>query len=406
MSLLDFIPGVSQVKSLVHLAAGDEEGAKRTQDRFFTKTPIVAHCTAGVAKVCGDHATAKQCWEGGNSSLNSLPVVGHTKGLLHYAVGDVKNGNKAMEMATSTSLNMMDSVPVVGHAKAVVHYALDDKEGGDRAMVSATRTTAVTAAGALGFVIAGPPGAALLGIDAGVGYDCATMAVTDGKQVNGICQIIEKPTDVDSYFNAGMSVVGDGLTGYAGGKVAERYMKAPEISTAENLRAIRQKKGFAENSNVATGKNGKEIFCEAKDMQTGKTYSGVNESVREIYGDPAPRPNEFLRQHPNIETPLKRHPASCAEAQALHKVVESQSGPNLSTAQVRLTTVEVRPNGDIYSLPRCENCTAYKDVVGSCTTDVKPFRVPRSNEYLTKGGAAYGTAATMAAKHARRRHID
>ena len=67
-------------------------------------------------------------------------------------------------------------------------------------------------------------------------------------------------------------------------------------------------------------------------MQTGKTYSDVNESVREIYGDPAPRPNKFLQRHRNIETPLKRHPAICAEAQTLHKVVDSQSGPNLSTA--------------------------------------------------------------------------
>ncbi|CAF0901056.1 unnamed protein product [Adineta ricciae] len=314
ISFWDFFPGVSQVKSLVHLAAGDEEGAMRTQERFVTKTPIVSHCTTGIAKVCGDDPTAKQCWEGGNSSLNSFPVVGHTKGLLHYAVGDVKGGNKAMGMATSTSLNMMDSVPVVGHVKAAVHYALDDKEGGDHAMISATRTTTVTTAGGLGFVAGGPVGATVLGINAGIGYDCATMAVTDGKQVNGICQIIEKPTDVDSYFNAGMSMVGDSLTGYAGGKVTERYTKTAEISTAENLRTIRQKNGFAENSNVATGENGKEIFYEAKDMQTGKAYSGVNESVRKIYADPAPRPNKFLEQHPDIETPLKRHPASCAEA--------------------------------------------------------------------------------------------
>ncbi|UJR28058.1 hypothetical protein I4U23_009314 [Adineta vaga] len=371
MSFLDFIPVVSQVKMLVHVAVGDKEGAEKTAERFCTKTPIVSHAIAGVAKVCGDDRTAKQCWEGGNNSLNALPVVGHTKGLLHYTVGDVKGGNKAMSSATDTSLNMMDSVPVVGHAKAVVHYAINDKEGGNRAMASATRTTAVMGAGAGGFLLGGPVGAVASGVVAGAEWDLATAVVTDRKQMNGICQIIDKPTDVNSYFNAGLNVTGDALAGYSGGKIAERYVKAPEISAAENLKTMRREKGFQENKSVATGKNGKEIYCEAKDMRTGKTYTGVNESVRDIYGDQAPRPNKFLQQNSNIEAPLKRHPASCAEPQALHKVVENQVGPNSSTRHVRLTTLEVKPNGEIHTLPRCENCTAYKDVVGPCTTDVK-----------------------------------
>ncbi len=35
---------------------------------------------------------------------------------------------------------MADGVPIVGHAKGLVHYALGDDEGGHRAMRSSTRT--------------------------------------------------------------------------------------------------------------------------------------------------------------------------------------------------------------------------------------------------------------------------
>ncbi len=35
---------------------------------------------------------------------------------------------------------MADGVPVVGHVKGVIHYAVGDTEGGHQAMRSSTRT--------------------------------------------------------------------------------------------------------------------------------------------------------------------------------------------------------------------------------------------------------------------------
>ena len=164
MSFLNYIPGVAHVKALTHLICNDKEGAERTMETFHTKTPIVSHLVAGIAKVAGDDETAKKCWDGGNSSLNALPVVGHVKGLGHYAVGDADGGNKAMVGATSTTLNIADGIPVVGHAKGIVHYACGDVKGGNKAMKAATRTTAVMGAGAGGFLVAGPAGAVASGV--------------------------------------------------------------------------------------------------------------------------------------------------------------------------------------------------------------------------------------------------
>jgi hypothetical protein len=267
-------------------------------------------------------------------------------------------------------LNMMDSMPVVGHTKAVVHYALGDEEGGDRAMLASTRTTVVMGAGAGGFLVAGPGGAAVAGVVAGTEWDLGTAAVTKGKQLNGICKVIDNPTSVDSYFEYGATVAGDAMTGYAGGKIAQRVTQASEIRTADNFKKLRQEKGFTNDKSVATGKHGTEVFSEVKDSATGKTYTGVNESVRNQYGDPAPRPNQFIQQHSNIKPPLERPlPSSCAEAQALHKYAIDQPGANPSAANTRINTVEFKPNGDIYTKPRCDNCMAYKDVVGKCNTD-------------------------------------
>ncbi|CAF0781164.1 unnamed protein product [Adineta steineri] len=239
MAWLDMVPGLSQIKALAQVVTGDTEGASRTMERFATKTPIVSHVVAGVAKVCGDDETAKECWDGANNSLNALPIVGHAKGVGHYVIGDIKGGNRAMKHATSTSMGMMNSMPVVGHAKGLVHYALNDKEGGNRAMLAATRTTTVMGAGAGGFLVGGPAGAVAGGMVAGAEWDLGTAVVTDGKEIHGICKIIENPTKVDSYFEAGLSMTSDALTGYSSGmKVSKMMSKNSKIPQAQNAKPI------------------------------------------------------------------------------------------------------------------------------------------------------------------------
>ena len=40
--MVDWIPGVSQIKSVVQLAFGDAEGAAKTQENFFRQCPVVS----------------------------------------------------------------------------------------------------------------------------------------------------------------------------------------------------------------------------------------------------------------------------------------------------------------------------------------------------------------------------
>ncbi|KAH0553615.1 hypothetical protein KQX54_002706 [Cotesia glomerata] len=73
-------------------------------------------------------------------------------------------------------------IPVVGHVKGLVHYAAGDTRGGNQAMFQATRTTVVAGAGTAG-ALAGPVGAVYFGTVAQLATDglgSAMMAEPQG----------------------------------------------------------------------------------------------------------------------------------------------------------------------------------------------------------------------------------
>lgn len=64
--------------------------------------------------------------------------------------------------------DVVNSVPIVGHIKGIVHYTCGDTERGDAAVWSATRTAVVLGAGVAG-AFAGPAGAVAAVAAAGAG---------------------------------------------------------------------------------------------------------------------------------------------------------------------------------------------------------------------------------------------
>jgi hypothetical protein len=67
---------------------------------------------------------------------------------------------------------MVDGIPVVGHVKGGVHYALGQNDKGDACMKGASRTAAVIGAG----IFTGPGGA----VCAGTTFDLATTFIESG----------------------------------------------------------------------------------------------------------------------------------------------------------------------------------------------------------------------------------
>ena len=60
---------------------------------------------------------------------------------------------------------------MLGHVKGIIHYAVGDNEGGDEAMKAATRTSGVIAGGMGGFIVGGPVGAVAGGMSGGAVMD-------------------------------------------------------------------------------------------------------------------------------------------------------------------------------------------------------------------------------------------
>ncbi|KAJ3129052.1 hypothetical protein HK098_002644 [Nowakowskiella sp. JEL0407] len=140
---MDWIPVVSQVKSAVQALSGDTEGAKQTQENFIKRCPIISQCNSAV----------------------------------HLALGDTKTATEVQQSFLTEFLDpAVSSLPVLGHLKGGVHYALGEKEKGDECMKTATRTTAVMGVG----VMTGGAGfaaAAAAGIAAGVAVDGITTGI-------------------------------------------------------------------------------------------------------------------------------------------------------------------------------------------------------------------------------------
>jgi len=145
---MDWMPVVSQSKSLVQALAGDVEGAWCTQVAFTRSCPLVSQCR----------------------SLGEL-YMGH--------LDDARQTQFESCMVLNRIVN---SIPVVGHIKGLVHYLCDDADGGDRAVRSATRTVGVVGIASGGMLLLGPAGGIVGGTCGGVFMD---MLITSESMIKG-----------------------------------------------------------------------------------------------------------------------------------------------------------------------------------------------------------------------------
>lgn len=106
--MVDWIPGISQLKSLFQVMSGDAEGAKRTQENFSKQMPVVSQIRSAVESASGNDEAARQTQlafaDNVSNVADAIPIVGHVKGGIHHAVGDHAGGDKALIAATRTAV--------------------------------------------------------------------------------------------------------------------------------------------------------------------------------------------------------------------------------------------------------------------------------------------------------------
>lgn len=103
-------------------------------------------------------------------------ITATTISLAHLAVGNKEAADKAMSKVLTSWSELVDDLPLAGHAKGLVHYAIGDREMGYRSMQSANRGSMVLCA-ALLTLGAAPLVAAGTAIASGLAFDGYITAI-------------------------------------------------------------------------------------------------------------------------------------------------------------------------------------------------------------------------------------
>ncbi|KAH9522798.1 hypothetical protein DERF_006358 [Dermatophagoides farinae] len=185
----DWIPVVSQVKSLVQVITGDVEGARQTQANF-----------------------SREC-----------PIVSQTRSAIELASGDKETAKKTQYQCLGTMSNFVDFLPIVGHFKGGIQHLTGDHEEGNHALKAATRTSVMMGAGAVATIFTGGLTAILAGIAVGAAFDSSDSIIHNEPRglFAAVDKAVNKPTG-GNVFDAAMGVVGYGMAGYSGSKIGTK----------------------------------------------------------------------------------------------------------------------------------------------------------------------------------------
>ena len=373
---------------------------------------------AGAAKVFGDDKAASELaacagnsWkEYSETNLLAAPI----NMIVHDSMGDHKKANEIADSYLNAAGSCVDGLPVVGHAKGVVHYAMGDVDKGNRSMEAATRNVAVLGAGlATGGLGAGVALGAAAGVGAGVAYD-ATATAIDGA-VNGKDSTLHgsialaRPDKMkpNEFVGSIIGIVGDGLTGAGGAqygknfrtewKLRKAYKNSQDLRrtgidhrTATNLtmeaaeasqkaqQALKKPINYAtcEVVDSATGQKGvghSGHYNKQMRMENHKSmgYRSKNAAARANgYGEPS----HLQSKYENVQQVHPKRPqAACAEHPAFDNLVKKN--PNYKPENVSTSTV-YKYKDNFSTKVRCDNCKPYNNGMGNVVTDCIPDGTP------------------------------
>lgn len=157
---------------------------------------------------------------------------------MEVSAGKRKSAKKTQKEQLKYLNGVVNGVPVVGHVKGFIHYALGDKKGCNHCMEAASRSTAVVGGAVLGSA-GGPVGAAAGAAAAGVAADGVATGIASAKHQkwrgHGAWALISAARDAPGrekaghIFDAISAILGDALAGYAVGEVleAKKYTARP-----------------------------------------------------------------------------------------------------------------------------------------------------------------------------------
>ncbi|KAJ8482067.1 hypothetical protein ONZ45_g15082 [Pleurotus djamor] len=195
--------------------------------------------------------------------MSTFPIISQLKSLVQVCTGNVDGAKKTWNEFTDawthhpgkTIGDLVDNIPVVGHIKGIVHFAMGDTEEGIKAEEAATRTLAVIGAGALAGATGGAALPVLAAVVAGVAADGVLTGIESARHhkydpqgmigvgtnvVRDFSQKKEGELGGD-IFDGVVIAAGDGLIGKGGVKV--RPGETTRVFRVEGKSLIRQGNG-------------------------------------------------------------------------------------------------------------------------------------------------------------------
>mmetsp|Transcript_16653 Transcript_16653/g.15018 ORF Transcript_16653/g.15018 Transcript_16653/m.15018 type:complete len:383 (+) Transcript_16653:65-1213(+) len=206
-------------------------------------TSIAAGVCMGQVKALNDAVVETSKYTAKNFMESNVRHIGETVGMsvaTSVTLGQVECVNshlatvslRASDKLKSTVSDVADALPVVGHLKGIYHYARGEGESGDAAMIGASRTAAVIVGGILG-AGGGPAGMIAGGIAGGGVVDGAATGIDSankGKfsphgQIHSWNEAVNAK-DSQECINGIVGVIStpimDGLTGTVAGKSVKK----------------------------------------------------------------------------------------------------------------------------------------------------------------------------------------
>jgi hypothetical protein len=408
---------------------------------------------AGVAKLIGNNEKADEMFTSAGEAWKECSETSLIAALVNMAVqtvsGHKERRNEIFQSFVGAAETCANGTPVVGHAKGLYHYATGDKAKGNACMEAATRTTAVIGAGAVtGGAGAGLAVGAGVGIGAGIGFDTAATGVDmlvngDDAHLHGTMNLTQagdmKPKEIvdsllgialDAAAGAGGNQLGKNVQSYRSGQqsLQKTFQSSKEfaktgLDPADATRVTMNAAEASKKGQAALSKPTKHATSLVEDSATGKKGVGNSEAYRrqtrtdnfkEKGFDSKAKaakakgfddPSHLQTKHPEVEQVLERPQKTCAEHEAFDNLAEKN--PNYDTRNINTATVynEVE---SIRTKRRCDNCQGYGDAMGTVLTDLIPdgTNVPDCG-YVEDGRIKRATtAASTAIRDARRSKND
>lgn len=101
---VDAVAVLSQFKSFWEWANGKSHCAKRTQENFVRKAPIISQITSAVQAISGDMEAARQTQitflKHLEEQIDGTPILGHVKAAVHCAIGQLEKCKEVSLAAT------------------------------------------------------------------------------------------------------------------------------------------------------------------------------------------------------------------------------------------------------------------------------------------------------------------